>query len=117
MNTKPKPKPAFPWMRDGTTGFFNDKNERVCTGSQMGRTDTMHPGNETEPLRLQRVPFTGTCYDRGGAYWGAPENLWCAWGDEIGDDGEQVEVWVRANSRAQAKAEILARFPDAKFIR
>lgn len=115
MNTPTKS--IIPWLANGSTGFTNEHGQRVCTGSQMGRRDTMHPGNETEPLRLQRVPFVDGCYDRGGAYWGAPANLWCAWGDEIGDDGDAVHVFVRANSRAQAKASIVAKFPDAKFIR
>lgn len=34
-------------------------------------------------VHLQRVPlFDGGCYDKGGAYWGSPANLWCAWNDE-----------------------------------
>jgi len=110
-------KPILPWTRNGSTGFINSAGERVCTGSMMGRRDTMHPGNECEPLRLQRVPFVGGCYDRGGAYWGSPANLWCAWGDEIGDDGDAVEVYVRASSRDGVKAAILARFPNTRFIR
>lgn len=81
----------------------------------MGRRDTMRPGNETEPLRLQRVPFIDGCYDRGGAYWGGPANLWCSWGADC--EGEQVHCFVRANSRAEAKAAIVTKFPDAKFIR
>lgn len=108
-------KPALPWMAKGTTGFYNAANEWVCTGSIMGRCDTMHPGNECAPLRLQRVPFVDQCYDRGGAYWGSPANLWCAWGDDC--EGEQVHVFVRADSREAAKREITAKFPDAKFLR
>lgn len=102
-------------MRNGSTGFYNDKNEYVCTGSMMGRRDEMHPGDDSiEPLRLQRVPSVGGDYDRGGAYWGSASNLWCAWGES---EEEQVHCFVRASSREEAKREILSKYPQVKFIR
>jgi len=62
-------------------------------------------------LRMQRVPFIDGCYDTpGGAYWGSPENLWCAWNDE-------VTVWCRAESREEAKNKILTSIPGARFFR
>lgn len=66
-------------------------------GAPMGRTSDS-PGNiEGAKLHLRRVPLVdGGCYDPGGAYWGAPNNLWCAWNDE-------VCFYLRAHTRAEAK--------------
>ena len=46
-------------------------------------------------VRLRRVPLDSGGYDRGGAYWGFPDDLW-AYGDG--------ETWafIRARSRAAA---------------
>jgi len=108
-------KPKLPWQHNGATYCTGVNGERVCTGSQMGRRDNMHPGDDTiGKLRLQCVPFVDGCYDTGGAYWGGPANLWCAWGES---EEEQVHVFVRADSRDAAKQKILSRFSDAKFHR
>jgi hypothetical protein len=40
----------------------------------------------------------GEGYDKGGAYWGTPSNVWGVW-----DDDRNV-VYVRADSRADAIA-------------
>ena len=57
----------------GTTGFWNDKNEWFCTGSQMGRRDVL-PASTHPKLRLERLRFVDGCYDRAGAYWGRMES-------------------------------------------
>lgn len=46
-------------------------------GAPMGRRNRceMLP-DEVGKVYLQQVPFVDGCYDRGGAYWGAPANLW-----------------------------------------
>ena len=94
----------------GTTGFYNERNEWVCTGSQMGRPDVgsllTHP-----KLRLQRLPFVDGCYDRWGAYWGGPANVWCAW------DEEGTRLFRRGDSRDEVKRKILAEYPHARFYR
>jgi hypothetical protein len=41
----------------------------------------------------------GNGYDRGGAYWGAPCNVWAVW---AWIDGEACTAYVRAWSRAEA---------------
>lgn len=104
----------------GTTGFYDDKNQWVCTGSQMGRPnwlpasfpagDYPEGNNTTLKLRLTRLPFVDQCYDRWGAYWGAPATIWCGWVDGI-------RVFVRATSRAQAKLLVLNSLPNARFYR
>jgi hypothetical protein len=82
-------------------------------GAPMGR-----PGQDLKivaaKLHLERVPFVDSCYDQGGAYWGSPANLYCAWGEA---DGETIAYYLRANSRQQAKAKLQELFPDLKFYR
>ena len=103
-----------PWQHSGTTGFINDAGERVCTGSMMGRSCKIPADVETvRKLHLQRVPFVDGCYDQGGAYWGSPANLYCAWGES---DTEQAVLFLRANSRADAQRQALESFPNAKFF-
>jgi hypothetical protein len=118
----------------GATGFINDKGQWTCTGSQMGRSDSFHPGNYDDApakLRLIRLPFVDGCYDSAGCYWGGPANVWCAFGGEhsvrTGKRGfAQVEyqydvyeymLFVRAGSRDMAKRFILADHPSAIFFR
>lgn len=107
----------------------------------MGRRDRceMLP-DEVGKVFLQRVPFVDGCYDRGGAYWGAPANLWRAYAEqevpvdeEEADDGigpincfdqpkragdiDVFDVFVRAPSREQAKALLREDYPNIRFYR
>lgn len=65
-------------------------------------------------VHLQSVPFVDGCYDQGGAYWGSPANLWCAWGES---EDEQLVTFLRAPSREAAKSKLLAEYPELKFYR
>ena len=56
--------------------------------------------------------FIDGCYDEGGAYWGMPANLYRATGE---DDEQLIEIFTRANSRAEAKAKVRAILPNARF--
>jgi hypothetical protein len=47
----------------------------------------------------------GDGYDKGGAYWGAPSNIWGVWGTAA---GETFVTYVRASSRADAIAQVRA---------
>ncbi len=94
----------------GVTGFTNDAGKFVCTGSQMGRRDVL-PAQTSPKLRLQRLRFVDDCYDSGGAYWGCPENVWCAW------DEQGTRVFRRANSRDEFKQLIRGEWPLARFYR
>lgn len=49
-------------------------------GAQMGRSNRV---GEPAPLHLQKVRFEDDCYDAGGAYWGDPSDLWCAFSDDL----------------------------------
>lgn len=119
-------------MPPGTTGFWNERNEWVCTGSQMGRRNTLPqdlPGDDWKDgnkLHLVRVPFEDHCYDQGGAYWGSPANLYIATEGAVTHSPVNrrmelipcgVTVYVRANNRDEAKAKVKAHVPTATFYR
>lgn len=101
-------------LPSGATYGFDRDGKRVCTGSQMGRRNEIPADYMGERLRLQRLPFVDWDYDRWGAYWGAPANVWCVWGES---QTEQVRVFVRANSRAETKQKVKAVIPKARFYR
>lgn len=102
-------------------------------GAPMGRSNRDELEDDVGRVFLQRVPFVDGCYDRGGAYWGAPANLWRAYAQEEATKDaphnphrfHQVrqgdilvfEQFVRANSREQAKALLLEDFPTISFYR
>lgn len=104
-------------LPSGATGFTNDAGQWICTGSQMGRRDQM-PDDPSQPakLRLIRLPFVDGCYDRWGAYWGSPANVWCATGEMRGEEFT-VFLFLRADSREQAKSQVREKLPQAKFYR
>ena len=77
-------------------------------GAPMGRRS--HTDNTAEKVRLFRVRLDSGGYDSGGAYWGFGNPLYCAMGEEF-------ERYLRANDREDAKARLLAEFPDLKFYR
>lgn len=92
-----------------------------CTyGAPMGRTET-RPTDRKAAIKthLTRVDlYQG--YDKGGAYWGNGQPLWCADGitynPETGDD-DSIEVYLRAPNREAAKRQLLAEWPNLKFYR
>ncbi len=114
----------FPKLPNGTTGFYNERNEWVCTGSQMGRRDTLPENrNGAIKLRMVRLRWTSGDYDEGGTYWGAPSArspmftwIYRAMGEM---DGEEftTEIFTRAGSRVEAKAKVRALLPMATFYR
>lgn len=63
-------------------------------------------------LYLRRLDFVDGCYDTGGAYWGAPANLWHA----VNAD-RTVEVFVRADSREEAKDAVREILPTVEFFK
>ena len=99
-----------PYLSNGTTYGTDSAGNRICTGSQMGRRQHLPPVGASPRLHLRRVPFVDQCYDQGGAYWGCPANLFCAW-------SEGVEIYLRANSRQDARSKVLLLVPQAKFYR
>ena len=92
-----------PYLENGATYCDNGNGERICTGSMMGRRTIIPDAYNGERLHLRRVPFVDGAYDPGGAYWGAPSNLWCAWGET---STGQIQVFVRASDRQEAKTAV-----------
>lgn len=92
------------------------ENGASARGAQMGRTDTMPEDAQSAPLlHVQRVRFVEGGYDFGGAYWGSPDNLYCAETDD--DQPEYVRLFVRAGSARDARTKIQKRLPNARFYR
>jgi len=122
--------PSLPPLRNGATYFTNEHGEKVCTGSQMGRRDTLPDTREACALpcklRLVRLTWRGD-YDAGGAYWGcararsytrrlgAPLDFIFRAAGDVGD--ERAEIFIRAATREQARAAVLAKLPAARFYR
>lgn len=78
-------------------------------GAPMGRPS--YCNNEMAKVRLFRVNMIDCgAYDEGGAYWGIGTPLYCAKADG-------VMLFRRANSRAEAKASVLANHPGLTFFR
>lgn len=68
-------------------------------GAPMGRHGG-NPANLQDVKRLRaRHQGGGDGYDKGGAYWGLPSNVWGVWAHI---DGEPCVVYVRASSRVDA---------------
>lgn len=108
-------------LPSGTTYGYGADGQRVCTGSAMGRRNRI-PSDRTidAKLHLQLLPFVDGCYDRWGAYWGFPANVWIAFTDysvAFGDSLQTIEFFFRANSREEAKAKALLELPKARFYR
>lgn len=85
-------------------------------GAQMGRPNAV-PCVKTEAIKLtlRRLDWVDGDYDKGGAYWGNSGNGsmfraygWCA-------SGIPVEIFVRGESRDDARATVKAILPNARF--
>ena len=80
-------------------------------GAPMGRRNFVDP-DEDQKIYLRRLEFIDACYDKGGAYWGMPANLYHAC-----TSNKSTEIFVRASSRADAKRQIRELVPTARFFR
>jgi hypothetical protein len=81
---------------------FNPFSSVSCKyGAPMGRRSD-NPANLEGARRLHARHQGGSDgYDKGGAYWGFPCDVWCVWGWV---NGEAIVVYVRAPSRQSAIA-------------
>lgn len=113
------------------------KNVSCKYGAPMGRRNIEEIDAEfAGKVYLQYVPFVDGAYDRGGAYWGGPANLWRVYAEDEATEDEQIDEpinvfdqprrsgdvlildkFLRANSRKQAKAMILEDYPNVRFYR
>lgn len=77
-------------------------------GAPMGRTP--HATNPPQsPVSIFKVPLDEGGYDAGGAYWGIPDDLYCA------QDEEGFSSFQRAASRDEVIASLGARFPGLQL--
>ena len=89
-------------------------------GAPMGRGDTLPDDRESAILlSLVRLPLEDGDYDRGGAYWGYSPSAGAIYRAVGERDGEELvtEVFVRAKTRADARAQIVGMIPGARFYR
>ena len=77
-------------------------------GARMGRHDVL-PEDDSK-WRCARLRFQDGCYDEGGAYWGSPANVYCAWQPK----GTGF-LTVRASSREEAKKLFESKYPETRF--
>ena len=83
-------------------------------GAQMGRRDNIEDPDAPVKFHLVKMRLVDGGYDQGGAYWGLGDPMWRA----IGEDEDMVnEMFIRARTRDEAKAQVLETFPNAKFYR
>lgn len=86
-------------------------------GAPMGRS-AKHMTGLTDPLfELERVPLVDGAYDCGGAYWGSPDDLWCADFTTPLTSTVILHFFVRAPSREAAMEKVREMYPDAKFAK
>jgi hypothetical protein len=73
---------------------FNPFRDVSCRyGAPMGRRSDPDPLHGRLYARRQGG---GDGYDKGGAYWGTPSNVWGVW------DNDKTVKYVRASSRQDA---------------
>lgn len=74
-------------------------------GAAMGRPRGVLKAHEMpqRSIYLNKVKLDRQGYDSGGAYWGTPNDLYCAYGDT--EEGDYCE-YVRASSRAEAASKL-----------
>lgn len=79
---------------------FNPFPDVSCTyGAPMGRRGDNPTNLQGLKCLHARRQGGGDGYDKGGAYWGTPSNVWGVWGWV---DGQPQCVYVRASSRNDA---------------
>jgi hypothetical protein len=82
-------------------------------GAAMGRP-TVDADDRTAPVKLylRRSYLDNGGYDRNGTYFGIGAPLyWCA------DADGEIDFMLRARDRADAKRQVVAKYPNATFWR
>ncbi len=86
-------------------------------GASLGRRGSKGDPDEPWRFHLHRVYLDAGGYDNGGAYWGFAEPLYRAWTEPRDSDGDEVEIFLRAGTRALAKDKVRRDYPHATFYR
>jgi len=76
-------------------------------GAPMGRRE--YRDDFSSPARCFKVILDTGGYDRGFAYWGFPNNLYCATNNEL-------QIFTRTDSRKAAKEFFKQKYPEIKWI-
>jgi hypothetical protein len=87
-------------------------------GAPMGRADTHDDGSRELPVKfnLVRLRMVDYDYDEGGAYWGGNSPTGVMYRAYCPDGVEyQVNLFIRAKSRADAKQMVRDEYPRATF--
>lgn len=82
-------------------------------GAPMGRSAQHATGTPGLVFELEWCPLDDGGYDAGGAYWGIPDNLWCAEGSLDGE--ELVRYFLRASNRTDAMHQVADEYPGSEF--
>jgi hypothetical protein len=83
-----------------------------CYWDKAGERVELEVIPNARPFHLVRVPLNSGGYDKGGAYWGFPNDLWGFIGPI-----DDVRGFVRAKTRQEAKEHVLDLHPHARFFR
>jgi YD repeat-containing protein len=98
-------------LPSGLTYGYDAAGKRVCTGTQMGRRDTLPDDPlSCSTLIVTQLAFCDGDYDAWGAYWGGGDPIYCAW-NHLG-----VRVFVRAKNRKEAFVDLQAIFPNTILV-
>lgn len=91
-----------PWRQRGGSRF----------GAKMGRASSVWSEAPPAPhvVLISRVDLVEG-YDDGGAYWGEPSDLWCAW-----TDSAEFAVFFRAPDEREAIAFACNRLPATTLV-
>ena len=86
-------------------------------GAPMGRRNNIPSDIETaSKLYINPLRWVDGDYDQGGAYFGGGQGDFIFWAQ--GETAtEQIDVFVRAFNREDAKEMVLEEIPNAKFYR
>ncbi len=86
-------------------------------GAPIGRSNTLpdDPDESEFDLLIARLRWVDQCYDSGGAYWGNDDKtgIYCAY--NAIEDGELIEIFVRAKDLKDAKNLVREILPNAKI--
>lgn len=80
-------------------------------GAALGRASIIG-AYDGKSMALRYIPLDSGGYDKLGTYWGHGRRLYWA----ASQDGE-IELMLRADDRDDAKAQVRAQYPGAKFKR
>jgi hypothetical protein len=111
----------IPKLSSGIQYGIDAAGNRICTGAQMGRRNSLPADrNATVKLALRKLKLVDYDYDQGGAYWGFTKGTAIyrafGWVNHGETNEETVEMFVRAKSRRDAKDQVLESLPEARFF-